>query len=149
MTLQRQEVWRGHVPTGFTQAVHAILPERLADGRCPLQLETRLTPVRGWRRGFAGQAGQLGVYELPGFRPVEAGVLVGACHRPAVVGWHGHMVHEVGGMTAVRRGDAEPTLMQQVGVPVQRVAACQCHPLQAHVVVRLDVPPFQDGTGAG
>lgn len=117
-------------------------------------------PVRGRRRGLGAQGGQLAVSGLlpvqgrviDGVRragtPVRAG---GADGRPVK---SGHAVFWTlqprVRVRPVGSSHAHPSLLEKVRVRIQPlVSPSQTVTFTPQVLVRLDVPPLQDGTGTG
>lgn len=111
--------------------------------------------VGGRRWGLRAQGGQLAVARL---LPVQRRVVHGVGGAGPAVGAGGADGGAVeAGANAVLgtlhpgAGDAHASLLQEVGVGVQAlVGPAQAVALAAaHVLVGLDIPPLQDGTGAG
>lgn len=177
VTLQVGDHGRPYAVAGLRPRNGVLLPEGLAHGRAPLHQDPVRGqavggpavevdhphlghPVRGRGRGFGAQGGQLAV---PGLLPVEGGVVDGVGGAGPAVGARGadggtmesaesvfRTVEPRVWVRPVGTGHAQPPLLEQVGVRVVALAAPgQTVAFAAQVLVRLDVPPLQDGAGTG
>lgn len=116
--------------------------------------------VRGWGRGFRTQSWQLAV---SGLLPVQRGVIDGVGGAGSAIrarGTNGGTMESTQSMfgtikpgvwvCSVGTCHAQSPLLKQVRVCIQAlISPGKSEAFTAHVLIRFDVPPLQDGAGTG